>query len=301
MIESTIDLGHVQLAGLHFNQNAGLFHGSAATGSVSDTAENPVQPQILALHGWLDNAHSFLPLAPHLQQQLPNTPWLALDFAGHGHSGHRSAGSWYYFVDYVADIVSYLERYDVRNIHLVGHSMGGYVAQMVAAVCPERIAKLTLIEAFGLWIATEGTLVDHLRSAVTDRLRLAQKQPPVYADIAKVVALRAEKSELSEALARLIVERNMQPVEGGFSWRLDPKVRLASAFRFTEAHAVDMLKRIQCNVQLILGDQGTPALSKAVATWGKYVPQLAVTRLGGGHHVHMQQPQQVAELIVNLR
>ena len=54
--------------------------------------------KILCLHGWLDNAASFNRLAPLLldsfpvsdeQQQQP-MEILALDFPGHGLSGHKS-------------------------------------------------------------------------------------------------------------------------------------------------------------------------------------------------------------------
>ena len=38
---------------------------------------------VLALHGWLDNAASYVPLATHLE-----CPMVAMDFSGHGHSGH---------------------------------------------------------------------------------------------------------------------------------------------------------------------------------------------------------------------
>ena len=39
----------------------------------------------LCLHGWLDNAASFIPLAPLLKP----LDLVALDMAGHGHSQHR--------------------------------------------------------------------------------------------------------------------------------------------------------------------------------------------------------------------
>ena len=52
---------------------------------------------VLALHGWLDNASSFAPLASHLSGfQL-----LALDLPGHGHSQHRPPGMRYHLLDYV--------------------------------------------------------------------------------------------------------------------------------------------------------------------------------------------------------
>ncbi|RUO37224.1 alpha/beta hydrolase [Aliidiomarina shirensis] len=253
-------------------------------------------PKLLGLHGWLDNAQSFAPLEPHLD----NFHRSFLDFPGHGHSGHRPNGGWYYFTEYVADVVAFLEQEDVHDLHLVGHSMGGYVAQLVASICPERVSKLTLIEAFGLYISTQGDVVEHLSKAIFERKRLADKTAPVYSNSARLVKLRAEKSELSEDLARLIIERNLETVASGVTWRIDPRVRLASPIRFTEANATDMLKHIACPVQLILGDTGSKDLLKAVAAWRKHVPQLEVHTLSGGHHVHMQQPERVAQLINRL-
>nr|WP_269434581.1 alpha/beta hydrolase [Aliidiomarina indica] len=247
----------------------------------------------MALHGWLDNAASFQPLFALWNDEKA----VAVDFAGHGLSDHRAAGAWYYFTEYVADIVQLLETQDWHSIHLLGHSMGGFVAQVVAALCPERISRLTLIEAFGLWISPSGQFVEHLKKALIDRRNLVAKRPPVYSDKERLVRLRAEKSNLNTDLARLIVERNLVSVEQGYTWTVDPRVRLASPFRFTAEQAVDMLKHIECPVDLILGDQGTPDIVRGLKIWEAYLPQLQVHRLQGGHHVHMEQPQQVAQIV----
>ena len=55
------------------------------------------RPRVLALHGWLDNANSFQPMAPLLGQ----LDLVALDLPGHGHSDHRHSTARYHFVDYL--------------------------------------------------------------------------------------------------------------------------------------------------------------------------------------------------------
>lgn len=61
----------------------------------SELSYNTPTKKILCLHGWLDNAASFNRLAPLLldsEQEHQKKPMeiLALDFPGHGLSGHKS-------------------------------------------------------------------------------------------------------------------------------------------------------------------------------------------------------------------
>src|SRR5690554_1954142 len=173
----------------------------------------------LALHGWLDNCASFWPLLPYLTER----PVIALDLPGHGHSDHRPVGSSYYFTEWVMDLVALIEQQQWQHVHLLGHSMGGFIAQLLAAVIPERIEKVTLIEAFGLLTFEANETPEKLRKAATERLRLAEKTAPVYPDLERIITLRAQTSALEPALVRNIVERNLESVAGGWSWRVDPR------------------------------------------------------------------------------
>ena len=66
---------------------------------------DPSKPMILALHGWLDNAASFAPVAAFLHDYYI----VAIDMTGHGLSSHRSAGAHYHLTDFVNDMHELVE------------------------------------------------------------------------------------------------------------------------------------------------------------------------------------------------
>ena len=102
---------------------------------------------VLCLHGYLDNAASFLPLIQQIAQEnelLPNRRIIALDWPGHGHSDHRSVGAHYHFFDYVSDLVALFELNNWQAIDIVAHSMGAMIASAFAAAFPEKVKSLEL-------------------------------------------------------------------------------------------------------------------------------------------------------------
>ncbi len=101
-------------------------------------------PKLLAVHGWLDNAASFAPLAPHFADH----DLVAIDLPGHGRSSHRAPGAWYHFIDYCSDVLAVADALGWPHFALLGHSLGGAVSSMLAAALPERIERLIYLTAF---------------------------------------------------------------------------------------------------------------------------------------------------------
>jgi pimeloyl-ACP methyl ester carboxylesterase len=68
-------------------------------GHVSALAFGPQDGRpLLGIHGWLDNANSFLGLAASLP---PDVRFVAIDLPGHGFSSHLPAGCEYFFMEWV--------------------------------------------------------------------------------------------------------------------------------------------------------------------------------------------------------
>ena len=94
---------------------------------------------VVLLHGYLDSHASFFRLfevlgAAH-RLYVP-------DQRGHGDS---SAAPDYSIAGFTADAIAFIEGLGVGPVHVGGHSLGGIVAQRVAAARPDLVRSLALI------------------------------------------------------------------------------------------------------------------------------------------------------------
>ncbi|MFY2762662.1 alpha/beta fold hydrolase [Arenimonas sp. MALMAid1274] len=255
----------------------------------------PGGPRLLCLHGWLDNAASFLPLAPH----LAGFDWVALDLPGHGASSHRAPGYDYAFVDWVHDVLDAMDALGWAQCDLLGHSMGGAIASAVAAAAPERVRRLALVEALGPIAAEPEAAGTRLREAVAARRALAPRPVRVIPDIEAAVAARLSASRMTPGAARLIVERNLRAVEDGYAWRSDPRLTLPSHLRLTEATVQSLLRAIQAPVLVVAADPSPPYFTPDTRTARlACLAQGEVHVFAGGHHLHMEQADQVAGVLL---
>lgn len=257
---------------------------------------DPALPPILALHGWLDNAGSFDRLAPLLAD---HNHVVALDLRGHGHSSHAPNGVWYHYVDYFEEIRSTLDHFEWKRADLLGHSLGGTLASLFAALYPERVNQLLLIEALGPLTTPAHESLAQLRRALDQRAAFTTRRPlRVFRDIDSAIAARIAANDLSESAARSLVERGIIEVDGGYVWSSDPRLTLASPQRYTEAQILAMLAGIRARTLLVLADPATSYLSREMMdARATQVADIRIERLPGHHHLHLENAAAVAQLI----
>jgi len=261
------------------------------------------KPVILAGHGWLDNAHSFLPCAEvFLQSPLAHTHQLiAIDWAGHGLSDHRPAGNYYSFIDYVYDCWQLIEQENWQSVVLLAHSMGAFIANMLAGIAPDKVKAVLAIEAFGLLATPTAETAANLRSGFQSRWAMQNKRRNHYPSFAAGVAARAQAGDFSLDYAHLLVERGIEQVgPEDFCFRADGRLRMASPVRLTAEQISDVLRHIQCPFTLLYGTEGHERVHEALQLWRPAVPQLQVHALTGGHHVHMEQPNAVIAQLMTM-
>ncbi|MGA2559125.1 MAG: alpha/beta fold hydrolase [Terracidiphilus sp.] len=153
-------------------------------------------PAVVLVHGLGGRAEDWRDLAPFIAKAgfrvyLP-------DLLGYGRS-EKPRNFSYAVRDEAAVVVEFMDALGLKQVDLGGWSMGGAIAQHVAAAHPERVRRLMLFDSAGLWVlpAWNLELFTPLSSAELKQLDdLLMPDPPkvpgfVARDILRVLNDRA--------------------------------------------------------------------------------------------------------------
>lgn len=108
---------------------------------------NQDQPAIVMIHGWTANRFRQHPLFIQLTQK--GFPIFRMDLRGHGWS-QKGKNLDYYVQNHIKDIQEFIklvviDKFKYKKIILIGHSMGGIIAQGIAITQPKYLERLILL------------------------------------------------------------------------------------------------------------------------------------------------------------
>lgn len=257
-------------------------------------------PAAVILHGYLEQAAAWDGVAQRLGGRV-----VAPDHRGHGLSEHIGPGGWYHFWDYVPDCDAVLD-FAGPPVDLIGHSMGGTLATLLAATRPEKVRRLVLIEGLGQ--------PDMRHEAAERPVRFldARTRPPKHGTLASPEAdaarMRKYNPNIPEETALMLARRTTRPVvtgdpdveaptPGTFTWTWDPLHRGRNPTPFSaEAHR-GFLERLTCPVLVITGGTSPfhlPDFEDRVAA----IPNVEVAVLpDAGHLCHHDNPDGLVALL----
>lgn len=251
--------------------------------------ENPTK--VLCLHGWLDNANSFLPM----MSLLPDMDLVAIDLPGHGFSDHLD--STYTVPDSAYWVAAAIKAIGWNQCHIIGHSLGGIIAPLVAVGAPEMVQSLVLIESSGALTSEADEFVDRLEKSMQDQLEEGKYLSRTYQSKDDAINARLRSAKMETNSARLIIDRQLAQFEDGWRWRFDPKLRISTAHRLTEEHVREINKRIACPVLTIVAKDGFLTSREHSANRMELIKDHRSVLLAGHHHLHMDTPEPVAAAI----
>jgi esterase len=98
------------------------------------------EPPIVLLHGMLGSSRNWQVAGKEL---AASRRVFALDMRNHGLSPHSPEMT---YEAMVGDVLAWLDAQGISSAELVGHSMGGKVAMVIACRHPERVARLVVVD-----------------------------------------------------------------------------------------------------------------------------------------------------------
>jgi pimeloyl-ACP methyl ester carboxylesterase len=239
---------------------------------------------LVMFHGGAWCWQEYLSLIPGLSR---NWHVCALDLRGNGKSGW--VASQYRLADFAEDGVSFL-RSLIAPAVLVGHSLGGVVALMVAARHPDK-TKAIIIADSPLTIYNYWNIIDSSREMFNTWLKLKKSAQ--------------SRDELSWALASEYrdypgVTSQWIMFFAGCLWQLDPTFFDALLYDFEgflEGYDYkEIIKRIHCPILFLRGETKLGAvMTDEEITWLKnnFSNVTCVEITGVGHLLHLQDQGQV--------
>jgi non-heme chloroperoxidase len=231
---------------------------------------------LVFLHGFTDSCRSF----SRLFAALPTTiDAIAVTLRGHGGSD-RPAGP-YDIATMARDVAQLLDRLAIRKILLVGHCMGGFVAQRFALDYPDRLDRLILLDSFPTMIgnADVAALLEEVAGFADG---------PVDPDFVRAFQEGTVAEPVPAAFMDMIVAESLRLP--GQTWRTVLAALVAEDL--TEA-----LPQIGVPTLLICGDEDMlfGLSSQRVLLAG--LPDAELVMLPGvGHSPHWEDPAMVAAL-----
>ena len=101
---------------------------------------DPQGEALVLLHGFTGSWRSWELILPRLPRAYHT---YAPSLRGHGDSGKPRCC--YRPADFAGDVIAFLDALEIARVTLIGHSMGSFIAHLVAVDHPERVARLVLI------------------------------------------------------------------------------------------------------------------------------------------------------------
>lgn len=260
---------------------------------------DPAAPAVFLLHGWMDVSASFQFLVDELRHR-----WrvIAPDWRGFGLSQWLQSGYW--FPDYIADLDALLGHFQPdAPAYVVGHSMGGNVANLYAGIRPERIGKLVLAEGFGL----PPTKPEQAPGRYAKWLEEVRDPPALrpYASFDAVAErLQQNNPRLSSERARFLAPHwAEQASDGSVRLRADPMHKLVNPVLYRIEEAMACWRRIAAPVLWLWGDgqwmmkwmKGDQALIDSYRACYRFLHEDTIA--DAGHMMHHDQPAALARAV----
>lgn len=233
------------------------------------------KPPVVLLHGLMTSGACWTPLARALEQDYDI---IMPDARGHGHSSATESG--YDYDILAADVVALMDKLNLNAPVILGHSMGGMTAAVIASQNSKRLRGLILADPTFL---------------------TPPRQREVYesdvADQHRQILRRSKEDFLNEMRARRS-NRSPEMIEIFAQARFQTSIHAFEILRPPNPDYLQLINTIEVPTLLVIGDVGAIVSVEMGAELAKLNQRVAVVQLThAGHAVPYDQPESFAAAV----
>lgn len=233
-------------------------------------------PPIIALHGSVTTAHMWDYLARNLSgaHRL-----LAPDMRGYGDSSPAAS---YTTADMVEDLKCFMDQLDLKDVHLMGHSMGTRVAGLFALHYQDRLKSLILVDT------SDYAMGDPERSRPGNLF----SRKEIYSSLEEAKAFIREHE--GARWPEEILEHHVKTVTREANGKFYHKVPNEVLFKVRESSSPDFVPRaaeIKVPTLLLWGMESKVLLAHELTELASKIPHSSTARIPGAGHFIVQDQQ----------
>jgi len=256
---------------------------------VSALRWGPTPPRIVFLHGGGQNAHTWDTVIVGLGE-----PALAVDLPGHGHSAWREDGD-YSPRNNAESLLPMLREHAPTAELVVGMSLGGLTAVRVAALAPDLVDELVLIDVTPSALQRHSEMTREQQGTVA--LMHGEREFPSFRAMLDLTIAAAPHRE-PKALRRGVFHNSRRLDNGNWTWRYDA-IRVFPDF----AGLWDDVDALAAPVTLIRGGSSGFVSDEDAAELGRRARHFRGVHVvdNSGHSVQSDQPRALIGLLRAVR
>ncbi|MFM9970406.1 MAG: alpha/beta fold hydrolase [Burkholderiales bacterium] len=259
-----------------------VLRAKTATGEVCYRETGTGEP-VLLLHGVGSSSASWVDFMSCAGEVLPGKRLIAWDAPGYGESTHLSAPV-PTAADYAQSLKALLDGLGIKEIVLVGHSLGGLIAGAFAAANPTRVRALILLDPAGGY----GAATPEARQKMIDgRLRMLAELGAQEMAVQRGAALLSPKASM-EAIDLVKWSMSRVDVKG-----YEQAVRMLAVGRLAEDAA--KFAAVNAPISVMCGSEDTVTPEEGCRKIAQGCHGAEYRSLPGlGHASYVESPRLVA-------
>ena len=229
---------------------------------------------LLILHGLFGSARNWQGYAKDLAAHYRV---ITVDLRNHGRSPQAA---FHGYGDLAADVIALLDRLNLADVILLGHSMGGKTAMTLALTAPLRVRKLIVVDIAPVAYADEHT------ATIDAMLAL-----PLSEIMRRQDADRCLAATIPDASIRLFLLQNLLVDDTGTRWRLNLPTLRQEMPKLIGALPIANNHQYLGQVHFIRGEKSDRVLPAYHPQIAHYFPTFTLHPvLDAGHWPHAEAP-----------